>query len=73
MYGIRGVVRDCESDGLTVTELKTGRTHALYIQICETFSDHTILLIQTTKFSFELLITSHGVVVDEAEPPRAKK
>ena len=72
MYGIRGVLRDCESDGLTVTELKTGRTHSLHIQIRETFSDHTILLIQTTKFSFEL-ITSHGVVVDEAEPPRAKK
>ena len=73
MCGIRGVVRDCESDGLTVTELKTGRTHSLHIQIRGTVSGHAILLIQTTKFSFELLITSHGVVVDEAEPPRAKK
>ena len=31
MYGIRGVVSDCESDEVTVTNLKTSSTHVLRI------------------------------------------
>jgi hypothetical protein len=33
MYGIRGVVSDCESGEVAVTKLKMSRTHALRIQI----------------------------------------
>ena len=36
VYGIRGVVSDCESDEVTATKLKMSRTHALRIQIRKT-------------------------------------